>query len=101
MSIVDAIFDSARRDLDSPYRLWYSVYYSADDYPLDEKLQCLYDYLRHIFLAEHENRSDDLKKQGAEEYVFIDDESDHATILNALDGIEQHINNLYSNAGVA
>lgn len=92
MSIVDGMFESARHDLDSPYRLWECVYYSADDYPHDQKLQYLYEYLRGIFLAVDENRLDDLKKQGVEEYAEIDDESDSATILDALDSIEETVN---------
>ena len=98
MSIVDAMFRSARNDVDSPYRLWSCVYYSADDYPEDEKLQCLYNYLRQIFLAGHENRIDDLKKQGAETYVFMDDDTDDAAKLDALDSIEYTINELFFNA---
>lgn len=97
MSIVDAMFRSARNDVDSPYRLWSCVYYSADDYPEDVKLQCLYNYLQQIFLAGHENRFDDLKKQGAEEYVFMNDDTDDATILDALDSIESSINEHLSN----
>ena len=96
MSIVDVMFESARRHLDSPYILWSCVYHGADNYPQDAKLQCLYIFLEEIFLACHENRFDDLKKADAEEYVFINNDSDAGTILNALDSIEERINTIMS-----
>ena len=94
MSIVDVVFESARRDLDSPYSLWTFLQHEIQNYRHDEKLQCLFLYLDQMFLAERENRFDDLKKQGIEDYVYIDDTSDASLILDALDEIEQNINTI-------
>lgn len=94
MSFADLVFEYARRNLNSPYDLWTYLYHEADNYPHDEKLQCLFTYLDQIFLAEREYRFDDLKKQGTEDYLSIDNASDDSTIINALDDIEQNINTL-------
>ena len=94
MSFADVVFEYARRNLNSPYDLWTYLYHEVDNYPHDEKLQCLFIYLDQIFLAEREHRFDDLKKQGTEDYLSIDNASDDSTIINALDDIEQSINTL-------
>ena len=92
--MVDVVFESARRNLDSPHSLWTLLQHEIQNYTHDEKLQCLFLYLDQMFLAERENRFDDLKKQGIEDYVYIDDTSDASLILDALDEIEQNINTI-------
>ena len=89
--MADCIFQSARNDFASPYRLWHSVYYTAGEYPHDEKLQCLYNYLYKMFLAEHERRFDDLKKMGVIDYIYFDDDTDDRLKLDALDMIEEDV----------
>lgn len=93
--MVDALFERARSDeVYTPYQLLFVVYHMVEEHPGDDKLRRLYEYLKPIIEAGDESRIDDLKKDGVENYVAIDDDTNVDTKLAALCSIQRHINSL-------